>query len=166
MQAGGSASNQRQIYASCRRRLGTQENTPPSRQKGDFADTMNRAKLQSVDEYIALQPKLAAAKLAVVRSIIRKALPKTEEVISYNMPAYRLLNEVVLYFAGWKQHYSLYPAGPHLVDAFKKELAGCKVNKGTIRFSYSTPVPKKLIGDIARFRLAEVAGLKKDRRGA
>jgi uncharacterized protein YdhG (YjbR/CyaY superfamily) len=127
---------------------------------------MNRARLQSVDEYISLQPELIAAKLAVVRSTIRKALPKAEEVISYNMPAYRLLDEVVLFFAGWEQHYSLYPAGPHLVDAFKKELAACKVDQGTIRFSYSAPVPMKLISDIAKFRLSEVAGQRKHLWGA
>ncbi len=127
---------------------------------------MNRAKFQSVDEYISLQPELIAAKLAVVRSTIRKALPKAEEVISYNIPAYRILDEVVLYFAGWKQHYSLYPAGPHLLDAFKKELSACKVDKGTIRFSYSAPVPKELISDIAKFRLSEVAKQRKHRRGA
>jgi uncharacterized protein YdhG (YjbR/CyaY superfamily) len=117
---------------------------------------MIKAKFQSVDEYISLQPEPVAAKLAIVRSIIRKALPKAEEVISYNMPAYRLLGEIVLYFAGWKQHYSLYPAGPHLVDAFAMELVTCKVDKGTIRFSLSAPVPKKLISDIVKFRVAEV----------
>jgi uncharacterized protein YdhG (YjbR/CyaY superfamily) len=122
---------------------------------------MTRPKLSSVDEYIALQPEPVAAKLAIVRSTIRRALPKAEEVISYNMPAYRLLDEVVLYFAGWKQHYSLYPASPQLVDAFRKELAGCRIDKGTIRFSYSAPVPKKLIGDIAKFRATEVAGRRK-----
>ena len=72
---------------------------------------MIKAKFQSVDEYISVQPEAVAAKLAIVRSAIRKVLPKAEEVISYNMPAYRLSGEVVLYFAGWKQHYSLYPAG-------------------------------------------------------
>ncbi len=46
-----------------------------------------------------------------MRSIVRKALPEAEEVISYKIPAYKLHNEVVLYFAGWKRHYSLYPAG-------------------------------------------------------
>ena len=101
-----------------------------------------------------------------MRSTIRKALPKAEEVISYNMPAYRQLGEIVLYFAGWKQHYSLYPAGPHLVDAFKEELAAFKVDKGTIRFSLDAPVPKKLIGDIAKLRLSEAAEQRKYRRKA
>jgi uncharacterized protein YdhG (YjbR/CyaY superfamily) len=127
---------------------------------------MTKAKFQSVDEYISQQPEPVAARLAIVRSIIRKALPKAEEVISYNMPAYRHLGEIVLYFAGWKQHYSLYPAGPHLVDAFKRELAAFKVDKGTIRFSHDAPVPKKLIGDIAKFRLAEAARQRKYRRKA
>jgi len=96
-----------------------------------------------------------------VRSAIRKALPKAEEVISYKMPAYRLRGEVILYFAGWKHHYSLYPAGPRLVAAFKDELASCTADKGTIRFPLSAPVPKKLIADIAKFRLMEVADRRK-----
>ncbi|HEY6770185.1 MAG TPA: hypothetical protein VI386_36045, partial [Candidatus Sulfotelmatobacter sp.] len=62
-----------------------------------------------------------------------------------------------MYFAGWKQHYSLYPAGPHLVAAFKDELVACKIDKGTIRFSLTAPVPTRLIGDIARFRAGELA---------
>jgi len=37
------------------------------------------------------------------------------------MPAYKLRGGVVLYFAGWKQHYSLYPAGERLVAAFKDQ---------------------------------------------
>jgi uncharacterized protein YdhG (YjbR/CyaY superfamily) len=124
---------------------------------------MTRAKFQSVDEYISLQAEPVAAKLAVVRSVLRLALPEAEEVISYNMPAYRFQGKVVLYFAGWKQHYSLYPAGPHLVDAFREELAGCKADKGTIRFSLSAPVPRKLISDIAKFRLSEVVVQRKNR---
>ena len=124
---------------------------------------MTRAKFQSVDEYISLQPEPVAAKLAVVRSVLRKALPEAEEVISYNMPAYRLHGKVVLYFAGWKQHYSLYPAGPRLVDAFREELATSQADKGTIRFSLSAPVPRKLISDIAKFRLSEVGVQRKNR---
>jgi uncharacterized protein YdhG (YjbR/CyaY superfamily) len=65
---------------------------------------------------------------------------------------------VVIYFAGWKQHYSLYPANRRLVAAFKKELAPYEVNdKGTIRFPLDEPVPVKLIEAIAKFRAKEVA---------
>jgi uncharacterized protein YdhG (YjbR/CyaY superfamily) len=91
-----------------------------------------------------------------VRSTIRKALPRAEEVISYQIPAYKL-GGVVLYFAGWKQHYSLYPATERLVAAFKDELAPYELSKGTIRFPLSRPVPVGLIGRIAKFRAKEVA---------
>jgi uncharacterized protein YdhG (YjbR/CyaY superfamily) len=64
----------------------------------------------------------------------------------------------VIYFAGWKRHYSLYPATRRLVAAFKDELAPYEVNdKGTIRFPLSEPVPVKLIEAIATFRAKEVA---------
>ena len=96
-----------------------------------------------------------------MRSIIRKALPGAEEVISYQIPAYKLHGRCVLYFAGWKQHYSLYPAGDQLVAAFKEELAGYKLSKGTIRFPLSEPVPVKLIERIAKFRAKEVAERQK-----
>jgi uncharacterized protein YdhG (YjbR/CyaY superfamily) len=91
---------------------------------------MTKAAFPSVDDYIASQPETAGAKLATVRNTIRKALPHAEEVIAYNMPAYKLHGKIVLYFAGWKQHYSLYPAGAHRVAALRQELALYKVDRG------------------------------------
>ena len=111
-----------------------------------------KIELKSVDDYIAAQPEPTARALELVRSAIRKGLPKAEEVISYKMPAYKLHGEIVLYFAGWKQHYSLYPVGASLLAAFKDELAAYEVDRGTIRFPLNAPVPIKLIEGIARFR--------------
>ena len=82
-------------------------------------------------------------------------MPGAEEVISYQIPSYKLHGGYVVYFAGWKQHYSLYPATAHLVAAFKDELAAYEVSKGTIRFPLSQPVPVKLIGRIAKFLAKE-----------
>ena len=73
------------------------------------------------------------------------------------MRAYKLRGGPVLYFAGWRQHYSLYPATDHVVPAFKDDLAPYEVDKGTIRFPLSEPVPVKLIERIAKFRAKEVA---------
>jgi len=116
---------------------------------------MGRANFINVDEYISAQPETAQVVLQLVRSTLRKALPGAEEVISYKIPAYRLRGRIVLYFAGWKQHYSLYPAGERMVAAFKGQLASYKVSKGTIRFPLSEPVPVKLIERIAKFRAEE-----------
>ena len=113
--------------------------------------------LKSVDEYIAEQPDAVQAALALVRSAIRKAMPGADEVISYKIPTYKLNRRAVLYFAGWKEHYSLYPAGELLVAAFKDELASYKVEKSTLRFPLSQPVPVKLIERIAKFRAQEAS---------
>jgi uncharacterized protein YdhG (YjbR/CyaY superfamily) len=94
-------------------------------------------------------------------------VPGAEEVISYQIPAYKLHGRVVLYFAGWKQHYSIYPATAHLVAAFKDELAPYEFNnKGTIRFPLAKRVPVKLIAGIAKFRAKEVAGREKAKAAA
>jgi len=118
---------------------------------------MAKTDFKSVDEYIASHPKGAQAILQRVRKAVRQALPGAEEVISYQIPAYKLHGTRVLYFAGWKQHFSLYPAGDHLVKAFKTELAPYKISKGTIRFPLSEPVPVNLIERIAKFRAKQAA---------
>jgi uncharacterized protein YdhG (YjbR/CyaY superfamily) len=119
---------------------------------------MAKTDFKSIDQYIASQPKAAQGVLKRLQSIIRKAVPGAEEAISYQIPAFKVGGRAVLYFAGWKEHYSLYPANDRLVAAFKNELAPYEVNnKGTIRFPLSEPVPVKLIEGIAKFRAKEVA---------
>src|SRR5688572_19081278 len=124
---------------------------------------MAKTDYKSVDEYIASQPKAVQAVLKRVRGIIRKAVPQTEEVISYQIPAYKLPGGAVIYFAGWKEHYSLYPSSDSLVAEFKDELARYELSKGTIRFPLSEPVPVKLIERIAKFR-ARVAEREKTKK--
>ncbi|MGA8478258.1 MAG: DUF1801 domain-containing protein [Chthoniobacterales bacterium] len=117
---------------------------------------MAKTDFKSVDEYIVAQPGAIQSVLECVRKTIRKALSGAEEVISYQIPAYKLHGKLVLYFAGWRQHYSLYPATDYVIAAFKDDLAPY-LNKRTIRFSLSQPVPVKLIKRIAKSRAKEVA---------
>lgn len=127
----------------------------------------NQTAARNIDKYIAGFPRSVQTVLKRLRSTIRKAVPGSEEAISYGIPAYKLHGRTVIYFAGWKQHYSLYPAGDRLVAAFKDELAPYEVNnKGTIRFPLSEPVPVKLIEDIAKFRAKEVADREKAKAAA
>lgn len=111
----------------------------------------------TVDDYIAAQPADSQAVLQQVRRAIRKALPGAVEVISYQVPTYKINGGYVVYFAGWKEHFSIYPASDDLVAAFKKELTPYRVSKGTLRFSLSEPVPVKLIERVARFLAGEAA---------
>ncbi len=129
---------------------------------------MAKMRIASVDEYIASQPEMVQRVIKRVRSIIRKAIPDAQETISYGIPTYKLEGRSVLYFAGWKQHYSVYPSNDRLVAAFRNDLAGHYdvSGKGTIRFPLSEPIPVKLIDGIAKFRAREVAEHQKLARAA
>jgi uncharacterized protein YdhG (YjbR/CyaY superfamily) len=125
-------------------RAGTPPTTPP----------------RTIDEYLAVQPAATQMVLERVRGAIGKAVPDAEECISYQIPAYKLHGRVLLYFAGWKEHYSVYPASDAMVAAFPNELEQYRVSKGTLRFSLSERVPVKLIERIANFRATELAAGK------
>ena len=118
---------------------------------------MPKTVFKSVDEYISSQPESVQRILERVRRTIRKAVPGADEMISYGLPTYKLHGRPLIYFAGWKEHYSIYPSSDRLVAAFKDQLAGYEVSKGTIRFPFSRPVPVQLIDGIATFRVEEVA---------
>jgi uncharacterized protein YdhG (YjbR/CyaY superfamily) len=127
---------------------------------------MAKHPFHSVDDYIEAQPAELQAALRRVRVAIRKALPDADELISYNMPAYRQHGRVVIYFAGWKEHYGLYGAAASTVAAFGEELAGSEISKGTIKFPLAEPVPARLIERIAKFRAAGSAERKKSKAPA
>ena len=109
----------------------------------------------SIDEYLDSQPQAVRALLVDVRNAIREAIPSAEEVIAYNMPTFKDAGRAVLHFAGWKEHYSLYPATTRVVTALRAELARYEIDNGTIRFPLTEPAPRALIMSIAQLRAAE-----------
>ncbi len=126
---------------------------------------MARTDFESVDDYIATHPAEVQAVLQAVRGAILKAVPAAQETISYQIPTFKLHGTYVVYFAGWKEHYSLYPASARLVAAFEKELGPYEVRKGTIRFPLGKPVPLRVIGRMAKFLAREAAERARAKRG-
>lgn len=122
---------------------------------------MAKTDFKSVTEYIASKPRDAQVLLKRVRGAIRKGVPAAEEGISYQIPTYKLNGVPVVYFAGWKNHFSMYPVTDALLAAFKNELAGYEISKGTIRFPYSESVPVELIERLAKFRAEQL--IKRDK---
>ena len=124
---------------------------------------MAKTDFRSVDEYIAAQPQNAQVALRRVRSIIRKAVPTAVEVISYQMPTFKVAEGAFLCLGGWKEHYSLYPASDALVAACKGALRAYRASRGTLRFPLSEPVPAKLIERIAKFQAKDAGRRAKAR---
>ena len=135
-----------------------------SRFAGKARPSVAGARVTSVSKYIASKPKEARAILTAVRKAIRRAVPAAEESLAYQMPAYTLAGVPLLYFVGWKAHYSLYPVSDSLVAAFKRELAPYERTKHALRISFSDPMPAALIERIAKFRARQVTA-RETRKG-
>jgi uncharacterized protein YdhG (YjbR/CyaY superfamily) len=108
---------------------------------------------KTIDEYIATFPQNVQSVLEEMRQAIKESAPQAEEVISYQMPAFRL-NGILVYFAAFKNHIGFFPTTSAMV-AFKEELSGYAVSKGTIRFPLDKPIPFDLVKRIVKFRVKE-----------
>jgi len=102
-----------------------------------------QTKFKDVDSYIATFPKDVQTTLELVRNAIKSSAPKAEEVISYNMPAYKHFGMLV-YFAGYKQHIGFYPTASGIAE-FKNDLSKYKNAKGSVQFPLDKTMPLALI---------------------
>jgi uncharacterized protein YdhG (YjbR/CyaY superfamily) len=113
----------------------------------------------SVDEYLELYPPIVRKSLQKLRQTIKAAAPEAEEMISYQMPAYKYKG-VLVYFAAYKNHIGLYPTAAG-IKAFQKELSVYEGSKGTVRFPIDKPLPLGLVSKIVKFRVKENVAKKK-----
>ena len=114
-----------------------------------------------VAEYLAERPPLARKALKQVRAAIRAAAPNAEEAFSYRMPAFRFDGRVLVWYAAFTNHYSLFPIGAKLVRSLGKAADGFETATGTIRFPLSEPVPATLVKRIVKARIAEIQQRRK-----
>lgn len=119
-------------------------------------------KFKTIDEYIAAQEDDRKSVLRQFRKIIKAAAPKAEEVISYGMPAFKQ-GSVLVYFSAMKEHYGFYPTSKP-IEVFKDKLKPYKTSKGAIQFPVDKPIPEKLIIEIVKYRLKEVADNEKQKQ--
>ncbi|MGC4102120.1 DUF1801 domain-containing protein [Ferruginibacter sp.] len=123
---------------------------------------MNKtAVAKNTDEYIQQFPANVQKMLQQLRKTIKAAAPKAEELISYQMPAFKL-HGMLVYFAGYKNHIGFYPTGSPIV-AFKKEVSAFKNSKGAVQFPLDKPLPLDLVTRMVQFKLKEnieKAGIK------
>ena len=110
---------------------------------------------KNVDEYLAAVPEPAQSSLKHIRAVIRSVVPReTTEVISYGIPMFKF-NGMLVGYAAFKNHCSLFPTGSGVLDQFQKELSGYRTSKGTIQFASDKPLPDALLKKIVRARVKE-----------
>jgi uncharacterized protein YdhG (YjbR/CyaY superfamily) len=114
---------------------------------------MQKGRFSTVEEYIALHPAPIRKGLALIRKTIKTAAPGAEEMISYQMPAYKL-NGVLVFFSATKNHFGFYPTSRPII-AFREKLKSFETSKGVIRLPLDKPIPVKLITEIVKWQAKE-----------
>ena len=110
--------------------------------------------IKNIDDYLLNIPENQRIALEEVRQIIRDTAPTAEEVISYGMPAFKY-HGMLVYFAAFKNHCSLFAANATMIEDLHPELKAYKTSKGTIQFTPEKPLPAALVQKIILIRMKE-----------
>ena len=116
----------------------------------------------TVDEYLSLFSKEQRDALEKIRKIIKAVAPKAEEVISYGMPGYKQ-NGMLVYFGGFKDHCSFFPASYAVIKQFADDLKNYKTSKGTVQFPLNKAIPSTVIKKMVLARIKENELRKKEK---
>lgn len=106
-----------------------------------------------VETYITQYPEEVQQILRQIRALIREISPDAVEKIAYGLPAFEL-NGPLVYYGAHPKHIGFYPT-PSGIEAFKNELSGYALAKGSVQFPLDRPMPYDLIRRIVAFRVEE-----------
>lgn len=120
---------------------------------------MQRTKFKTVDQYLKSCSKPAQTALQKIRKLTKQIAPKAEEGISYNIPIFKLNKKMLLYFAGFTHHVSIYPIPPASAT-LTKEMQQYKAGKGTLKFSLDKPLPVTLIKKVVQQHIKRLKNIK------
>ncbi|MEY4980789.1 MAG: hypothetical protein RL174_127 [Actinomycetota bacterium] len=105
-----------------------------------------------VAAYLALQPEPQRSVLERMHSVAMKAIPETEDVISYGIVGFRYKKKVPFFISGWKNHVSIH-GGRVLGNRVAELFDNVKVVGTTIQIDPAKPLTDELLISIIKLRL-------------
>lgn len=121
-----------------------------------YTNVRTMKKYTTVAEYMQDIPAQTIERIDELQAAIKAAVPKAEEVISYNMPAYKLNGKVLVYFAAYAKHVGFYPTASPM-EVFAEELSKYKTSKGAVQFPLDKKMPAALVKKIVKYRIQQEA---------
>jgi uncharacterized protein YdhG (YjbR/CyaY superfamily) len=112
--------------------------------------------IPKVRSYFAATPPKARAALNKIRAAIRSVAPRAEEAFSYQIPAFKLNGRMLVWYAAFKNHCSLYPMTGAIRRKLARDLKRYEMSKGTVRLPLAKPIPVGLVKKLVRARIAEL----------
>src|SRR5690606_2661325 len=117
---------------------------------------MAKTDFKTIDEYQATFPTEIKERMQQIRDLIHEAVPGVEEVISYQIPAFKIGKVFLIYYSAYTNHISLSsPWSDDLLKEFSYELKGYMVTKSAIHLPNDQPLPLDLIKRIELVRKNE-----------
>lgn len=113
-----------------------------------------------IDDYIDEQNEDIQGYLNQIKESLRRALPGTEERMSYRMPTFWDKKNII-HFAGYKNHIGIYP-GPQAIEDFADRLTSYKTSKGAIQIPLDKPIPLDLIRELALYQRERIKSASKN----
>ena len=95
----------------------------------------------SVDNYLAEVPTEARATLEKLRQTIKAVVPTAVEVISYQIPTFKLDGRMLVSYAAFKDHCSFFP-GAAPIKAHEDELKSYQTSKGNHPFPHEQAIAR------------------------
>lgn len=111
-----------------------------------------------IDDYLDGVDPVPRATLEQVRRHILAVVPDAEQVISYQLPAFRVPGGVVAGFGVFSRHLSYLPHSGSTLAVLGPDRAGYAGTKSALHFAHDRPLPADLVATLVHARLAEIAG--------
>lgn len=115
---------------------------------------MSRAE---IDAYLANVEEPKRATLEQLREDILEAVPDAEQVISYQLPAFRVKGGVVAGFAAFTNHLAYLPFSGSVLAAVEDDIRDYAHTKSSLHFPIDQPLAKPLVQKLIEVRLAEIS---------